>query len=276
MAFRDRLVDSVTWLIALIVLGFLSGFVLARKGNLAWDDADYLRRGLTNARLAESTGTAWVLPRAIGLLQLERPKPPWLVGWIEFGALVLGRRHLDLLILHSTILPFAILLIAGGSKIGRWLDGPAGGLLAIICLISSPYSLIFGAKVMVETYLALWVLLTYALASLLAIEAVALKWDRLGDRDRSLPAHEADRRPVPPRPIALLAGECIPSDCGPPTLAQAASVVRRGLHRRGWSLVRAEYRLDSEIRAFLFEIQRACRTAIGPHPDCAPCENDGR
>ncbi len=166
MARRDRLVDSMTWLIALVVLGFLSEIVLVRKGNLAWDDADYLRRGLTNARLAGSAGVTWVLPRAIGLLLLEQPKPPWLVGWIELGALVLGRRHLDLLILHATILPFAILLIAV-IRIGRWLDGSAGGLLALVCLICSPYSLAFGAKVMVESSLALWVLLTYGLATFL-------------------------------------------------------------------------------------------------------------
>jgi len=166
MARRDRLAVSMTWLIALLVLGLLSGLVLARRGNLAWDDADYLRRGLTNLRVAESSGPLWIVPRAIGRLHLEQPKPPWLVAWIELGTLVLGRRNVDLLILHSSILPYGFLLIAV-IKTGRWLGGVAGGLLALICLVSSPYSLAFGGKVMVETYLALWLLLTYALASLL-------------------------------------------------------------------------------------------------------------
>jgi 4-amino-4-deoxy-L-arabinose transferase-like glycosyltransferase len=155
-------------LIALLVLGFLAGLVLIRRANIAWDDADYLRRGLANARQAGLSGSLWVLPRAVGLLHLEQPKPPWLVGWIELGALVLGSRHLDLLILHSTIVPYGILLFAV-ITIGRSLGGLAAGLLALVCLVSSPSSLTFGGKVMVETYLSLWLLCTFALASLLIV-----------------------------------------------------------------------------------------------------------
>ena len=91
MARRDRLAVSVTWLAALLVLGLLAGLVVRRQGNLAWDDADYLRRGLTNVRLAESAGVWWVVPRALGRVYLEQPKPPWLVAWIELGALVFSR-----------------------------------------------------------------------------------------------------------------------------------------------------------------------------------------
>ena len=104
------------------------------------------------------------MPRALGRLYLEQPKPPWLVAWIELGALVFGRRHLDALILYASVVPYAFLLIAV-VLIGRRLGGVVAGLLALVCLVSSPYSLAFGGKVMVETYLSLWVLLTYALAS---------------------------------------------------------------------------------------------------------------
>ena len=268
MARRDRLVDSMTWLIALVVLGFLSEIVLVRKGNLAWDDADYLRRGLTNARLAGSAGVTWVLPRAIGLLLLEQPKPPWLVGWIELGALVLGRRHLDLLILHATILPFAILLIAV-IRIGRWLDGPAGGLLALVCLICSPYSLAFGAKVMVESSLALWVLLTYGLATCLLARPSRSCGIALGIViGLSLLTKLTVALFLPGSMVYLLVN----------ALRNAAN--RRALLRPLlWSAVMcvavagpwyAQYRLDREIRDLLFEVQRACRGAIGPHPDCPP------
>ena len=160
----DRFVDVLTGLLALVILGLLTGLVLSRKGNLAWDDADYLRRGLTSARFAERAGPLLVVPRAIDRLLLEQPKPPWFVGWIEFGVHTIGRRDVELLILHSSVVPYAFLMVAVTS-IGRWLRGPWGGLFALICLASSPLSLAFGGKVMVETYLALWVLLIYGLTA---------------------------------------------------------------------------------------------------------------
>ena len=39
-----------TGLIALSILGLLAGVVASQRGNLAWDDADYLRRALADAR----------------------------------------------------------------------------------------------------------------------------------------------------------------------------------------------------------------------------------
>ena len=124
--------------------------MLARKANLAWDDADYLRRGLTNARFAEEKGPLLIVPRAIDRLLLEQPKPPWLVGWIELGVHLIGRRNIDALILYSTVIPYA-LLMAAVTFYGRRLSGPWGGFIALLCLASSPLSLAFGGKVMVET-----------------------------------------------------------------------------------------------------------------------------
>jgi Dolichyl-phosphate-mannose-protein mannosyltransferase len=160
----ERLAAGMTWLIAIVVLTLLSAKVVGTRANLAWDDADYLRRGLTNARMAESAGGLWVVPVALDRLFLEAPKPPWLVAWIELGALVLGRHHLDLLILFSSIVPYAFLLMAV-VVVGRKLGGIWAGLVALICLVSSRSSLSLGGKVMVETYLSFWVLLSFALAA---------------------------------------------------------------------------------------------------------------
>ena len=152
-------------MLAIAVLGLLAGLVLSRKGNLAWDDADYLRRGLSNARFAESAGPLFALHRAIDRLLMEQPKPPWFVAWIELGVHAIGRRNIDLLILFATVVPYALLMTAV-TAFGRWLRGPWGGFLSLLCLAASPLSLAFGGKVMVETFLALWVLLVYGLAAL--------------------------------------------------------------------------------------------------------------
>ena len=151
-------------MLAIVILSALTWLVCSSRGNLAWDDADYLRRGLSNARLAESGGPLLVLPRAIDRLLSEQPKPPWFVAWIELGVHAIGRSSVDFLILFSTIVPYSFLMLAVVLT-GRWLRGPWGGLLALVCLAASPLSLAFGDKVMVETFLALWVLLVYSLTA---------------------------------------------------------------------------------------------------------------
>ena len=92
------------------------------------------------------------MPRAIDRLLLEQPKPPWLVAWIEFGVHLFGRRNVDALILFSTVVPYGFL---DGRRDPGWppAAGAHGqGFLALVCLASSPLSLAFGGKVMVETY----------------------------------------------------------------------------------------------------------------------------
>ncbi|MBV8488103.1 MAG: hypothetical protein JO161_07470, partial [Planctomycetaceae bacterium] len=106
---QSSLVWAFTWLLAgaaLVLLGYL---VVARHGNLAWDDADYLRRGLADARLAERGGGPGVLLRMPELLLREQPKPPFLVGWIMLAVLAIGRSSIVLLILHGSVLPFGLL-----------------------------------------------------------------------------------------------------------------------------------------------------------------------
>src|SRR6516162_570342 len=75
-----------TWLLVFALCVSLSVLVVRREGNLAWDDADYLRRGLHNLNQAEMGGRL-DLVRLAGKTLGERPKPPWLVAWIEAGAL---------------------------------------------------------------------------------------------------------------------------------------------------------------------------------------------
>jgi hypothetical protein len=142
----------------------LTTLVVSRKANLAWDDADYLRRGLSNARFAEASGPLLIGPRAIDRLLLEQPKPPWLVAWIESGVHMIGRRNIGALILYSSVIPYTF-LAAAVIFLGRRLGGQWAGFFSLLCLIASPLSLAFGGKVMVETYLALWVLLAYALTA---------------------------------------------------------------------------------------------------------------
>ncbi len=161
---QSRLVRALTWLLAgasLVMLGYL---VVARSGNLAWDDADYLRRGLADARLAVSGGGPGMLLRVPGRLLQEQPKPPFLVGWIMLAVLAIGRSSIDLIMLHGTVLPFGLLIVTVVVLASRY-HGSWGGLLALLLLLISPRMLAFGEKVMVETFLGLFVLLSLAMAS---------------------------------------------------------------------------------------------------------------
>ena len=51
----------LTWILLLSSLVLVTVLVLLRHGNLAWDDADYLRRGLADTRHA-SSGTSLYCP----------------------------------------------------------------------------------------------------------------------------------------------------------------------------------------------------------------------
>jgi 4-amino-4-deoxy-L-arabinose transferase-like glycosyltransferase len=157
----------LTWMLLSSYLVLLTCLVLLRHGNLAWDDADYLRRGLADARHAISGTTPAVLPRLLDRLILERPKPPLLVGWIALGAILTGRSHIDMLIVYSSVVPFWLLAVGTISLASRC-HGRAAGLLALVFLLASPRALSFGGKVMVETFLALWIMLALGLASRLA------------------------------------------------------------------------------------------------------------
>jgi hypothetical protein len=165
----ETLAAWLTWALTCASVALLSVFVSARQGNLAWDDADYLRRGLTDARLAIDGHAAFVIPRALGRLFQEQPKPPLLVGWITLCALVLCRANLGALILLSSVVPFLLLLLAV-AELARRSSGPWAGLIAVAGVIASPRAFSFGGKVMVETFLALWVLLALYLASRLLAE----------------------------------------------------------------------------------------------------------
>ena len=150
-----------TWVFSSAVLAMLFVIVSSRHGNLAWDDSAYLWRGLANARVSSSTGLLMAVPIAFDRLLHEQPKPPWLIAWVQLGASIFGRGRLDAIILFSTVVPYAF-LVAAVVCVGRSVAGVSGGLLSLILLASSPGSLAFGAKVMVETFLSLWVLLVYS------------------------------------------------------------------------------------------------------------------
>jgi Dolichyl-phosphate-mannose-protein mannosyltransferase len=161
-------VVCATWVFAALIVGLLTFIVSSRRANLTWDDADYLRRALSNTRPSTSAGGFGVVTRSLRCLLRERPKPPCLVAWIQIGTVAFDRQHLDALILFSSVLPYSILL-ATVVFLGRRLAGPWGGLGALTCLVASPLSLAFGGKVMVETVFSLWVLLIYALTCRLLV-----------------------------------------------------------------------------------------------------------
>ncbi|MFO0908523.1 MAG: glycosyltransferase family 39 protein [Isosphaeraceae bacterium] len=151
-----------TGLLALLVTGWLAFVAWRREGNLAWDDADYLRRALHNVSRAEARGSLGLVPALIGLTMKERPKPPWLVAWIEVGRVGLGRRDdLRPLIVFATALPFGLTLL-GVIVVARWLGGAPAALMAVLVVCASPMALAFGTKVMVETFMALWCLMALA------------------------------------------------------------------------------------------------------------------
>ncbi len=152
----------VAILIAATVAG-LGVFVAKRQGNLAWDDADYLQRGLRLARMAQATGLAG-LPDSIVRTLRERPKPPMLIAWIEALALATGRQSLSAILLGATVVPYALLLLSV-AIIARRLHDSRTSPIAVVCLLASPMSLAYGGKVMVETFMSLWTLWTFYFAA---------------------------------------------------------------------------------------------------------------
>ncbi len=156
-------VSAATWVLVIGVTLGLGWLVAAREGNLAWDDADYLRDGLRVANMIRSAGLGRP-DYALDVLLDVRPKPPWLVAWIAGGSLVTGVRSPVALILFASVVPFAILLI-GVAATSRALFGRRAAGFATLVAVASPMALSFGAKVMVETFLSLWVLLAYYCAA---------------------------------------------------------------------------------------------------------------
>jgi len=153
----------VTLLLASGLLAVVTWNVIATQGNLGWDDADYLRNGLKTANVIRAT---WLTnpSRALGSLMRVRPKPPMLVGWISLGGLIPPLREPIRLILFSSVVPFAFLLVAVFATT-RDLSGVRSTWAAILAVGASPMALSFGSKVMVETFMATWVLLTYFFAA---------------------------------------------------------------------------------------------------------------
>ena len=113
----DRFANALTALFAIGVLALLSTLVLSRKANLAWDDADYLRRGLTNARFAEESGPLLIAPRA----RFRLRGAAWVVVQLLLFGLVgvaladVGRPLLGALLGGAATVDLALLLVFGGA-----------------------------------------------------------------------------------------------------------------------------------------------------------------
>jgi hypothetical protein len=171
---------------ALVVLfvGFISVEEIRGEGGLTWDDAEYLTRGYDCVRYARSKpGNAGIQVARVGWTLLHQGfKPPLLVTWTVPWFYLLGPEHLSLVIWFASALPFALLLIAA-ARVAALTFGARAAPLAVLCVAASPLALEFGSKVMVETFLGLWILLalheaarflvrpTYSGASLLGLWA---------------------------------------------------------------------------------------------------------
>ena len=118
------------------------------------------------------------------------------------GVHTIGRRNVEELILFSTVVPYGFLMVAV-TLVGRWLRGPWGGFLSLVCLASSPLSLAFGGKVMVETFLALWVLLVYSLTAFYLTAPSRKHAALLGLVIGAGSAHQADDSTLPARTVDL-------------------------------------------------------------------------
>jgi 4-amino-4-deoxy-L-arabinose transferase-like glycosyltransferase len=158
---RWRDMASPALLLGLALVALLTWVVVRSGGNLAWDDAGYLRAGLRIARLSRAEPAQFVRQTL-----RERPKPPWLAAWIASARLVLGQHEILPLIVAASVVPYALLILAVAVVAAR-LFGRRAVVPSLLALAASPLSLSFGAKVMVETFLALWLLLTLAFAALL-------------------------------------------------------------------------------------------------------------
>jgi 4-amino-4-deoxy-L-arabinose transferase-like glycosyltransferase len=148
------------------IMALVAAYVSAREGNLTWDDAEYLYLGLEMSQWARQVGNLEHV-RALYNTMYIVAKPPLLHAWIAQLWLLSGYRSPMPVILGATVIPFGLLAV--GVVIVAWrLFSPRVALLALLVLAASPAMLTLGALVMVETLLALWVLLScYFLALLI-------------------------------------------------------------------------------------------------------------
>jgi hypothetical protein len=148
--------------LALIVglVAFVSCQLARDGGNLTWDDAGYLADAYDCVRYARnaSDNAATRVARVGWTLLHQGFQPPFLVAWITPWLFLFGPDRLSCVIWCATALPFALLLLTAGRVAARTLY-PRAAPWAVICIAASPLSLNFGGKVMVETFLGLWVLL---------------------------------------------------------------------------------------------------------------------
>jgi 4-amino-4-deoxy-L-arabinose transferase-like glycosyltransferase len=155
---------AVAGALGVTVVVMLASIVVARSGNLSWDDASYLAQGINAHRQSRVDRGNTRMLRQLWNAYNTAPKPPFLAIWTSLGTLVVGPKDAVMLALWSSISLYALLYVAT-FLIARALAGSMGGCLAVVALAASPLSLIFGAKVMVETALSLWILLDLAVAA---------------------------------------------------------------------------------------------------------------
>ncbi len=141
----------------------IAGALLLLPINLAWDDSDYLRNGLA---LSNGWAADWASRplHALGTPLRVRPKPPLLVWWIAAASSIVPSRSPAVLHLLGAIAPFTLLLWAV-DRVARGLFGDRSSWPAILVALGSPMMLHFGSKVMVESLMALTVMLSFYFAA---------------------------------------------------------------------------------------------------------------
>lgn len=155
--------------VGIVAVCWLSGFqagtlAKARLDRLAYDDANYLERGLYHARqIAHRPAWQWPV-RLLYSLTFEGPKPPFFYGWLAASALLFGgNEHFEPWVAFAVGVPWGLLCLLLVSTVRTLRVSSAW--VALLSLHGMPGLVALMPLAMVEVWLAVWLL-----AALLALE----------------------------------------------------------------------------------------------------------
>jgi 4-amino-4-deoxy-L-arabinose transferase-like glycosyltransferase len=129
----------------------IAAYASMRGGQIDYDGAVYLERGLYHAEQVAAKGDLYAL-RLPWSLRFESPKPPLYHGLLAAAALVVGRERVETVLFLGAFLP-ALALLLGVYALARRgaLRSP---LLAVVILVAMPVVLRVGSRLLAETTLA--------------------------------------------------------------------------------------------------------------------------
>ena len=138
-------------LICLVPAIAMAAISTARDGELGYDGAVYLERGLIHAEQVAQRGFL-ALPHLLWSLMFEAPKPPLFHGLVAATALLAGREHLSALIFAAAVIP-AFLLTLAVWELASVGGKPGAGCYGVATLFAMPLVVEMSGRLMVETTL---------------------------------------------------------------------------------------------------------------------------